>query len=62
MYSEDLLILLSLVSDETNKKVEQWLPDGNLGKELNLEQRAHWNERRNETRSQLIRAGKIREQ
>jgi hypothetical protein len=61
MYSENMLLLLSLVSDETNRKVEQRLIQARLGKELDPHERAQWEKRRAEFRSQLIKAGKLRE-
>ena len=61
IYSEDLLLLLSLVSEETNRKVEQCLVQMHLGKQLAPDERATWEKRRAKLRSQLIRAGKLQE-
>ena len=60
LYSENMLLLLSLVSDETNRKVEQRLVQMRLGKELNPEERAQWEKRRTEFRNRLVESGKIR--
>ena len=62
MYSEGFLLVLSLVSDETNRKVERKLVETHLGKELSSEERAQWEKRRAKLRSELIRAGKLREE
>jgi hypothetical protein len=61
MYSDSMLLLFSLVSEETNRKVEQRLLEQNLGKELNPEERADWERRRSELRTLLIKAGKLPE-
>ena len=60
LYSENMLLLLSLVSEEANRKVEQRLVQMRLGKELSTKERAQWEKRRAEFRSQLIKSGKIR--
>lgn len=60
-YSEELLLLLSLVSDETNRKVEARLVEQNNGRQLSPQARSAWEKRRNEYRTQLIKAGKIPE-
>jgi len=62
MYSEGFLLVLSLVSDETNRKVERKLVETHLGKELSSEERAQWEKRRAKLRAELIRAGKLREE
>ncbi len=62
MYSEDMLLLLSLVSEECHRKVDQRLVQERLGKELTQSERERWNKRRSELRAQLIKAGKIQEQ
>jgi hypothetical protein len=59
LYSENMLLLLSLVSDETNRKVEQRIVQMRLGKEMSPEERAQWEKRRAEFRSQLVKSGKI---
>jgi len=59
MYSEGFLLILSLVSEETNKKVERELLQNRLGKALTAEERANWEKRRAELKSELIKAGKI---
>jgi hypothetical protein len=61
MYSEGMLLILSLVSDDTNRKVDQRLVEQNLGKELSQDERARWEKRRFDLRAQLIKAGKIEE-
>lgn len=61
MYSDDFLLLLSLVSEETNRKVERRLLETRRGKELSSEERARWQERRRALKSELVKAGKIRE-
>jgi hypothetical protein len=61
MYSEDFLLLLSLVSAETNRKVERRLLETHLGKELSSEGRARWDQRRAKLRSELVGAGKLKE-
>jgi hypothetical protein len=61
IYSEDLLVLLSLVSEETNRKVEQWLMQMRLNQQLSPDERARWDKRRAEIRSELIKAGKLRD-
>jgi len=62
MYSEDMLLLLSLVSEDCNRKVHQRLVQERLGKELTQNERERWNKLRSELRAQLIKAGKIQEQ
>ena len=58
-YSEDLLILLSLVSDETNRKVERRLAETRRGKAWNPDEREQWERRRSEIRTGLVKAGKL---
>lgn len=58
-YSEDLLILLSLVSDETNRKVEHRLAELRRAQAWNLGDRERWEGRRAEIRTALVKAGKI---
>jgi hypothetical protein len=59
MYSEDALLLLSLVSEETRKKAERRLAQQRLRPELSEEERAEWNARRDELRKKLVAAGKL---
>ena len=59
MYSEGFLLILSLVSEDTNRKVERELLENRLGKGLTAEERANWEKRRGELKSELIKAGKI---
>src|SRR4051812_18023241 len=59
-YSDSTLLLLSLVSDETNRKVEERLIDRRSGTPLTPEERADWDRRRSILREQLIKAGKLR--
>ncbi len=61
MYSEDMLLLLSLVSEETKRKVDQRILQQNLGKELTQDERERWEKRRSDLRAALIKAGKIEE-
>jgi hypothetical protein len=58
-YSEPVLLLLSLVSDEANRKVEQRLIDLHGGRELSAEERSEWEARRSDYRNRLIHAGKL---
>ena len=57
-YSEGFLLVISLVSDETRRKAERKLAASRLEKELSPDERAEWERRRAELRSQLIQAGK----
>jgi hypothetical protein len=59
MYSEDTLLLLSLVSEDTRKKAERRLAQQRLRPELSEEERAEWNARRNELHKKLVAAGKL---
>lgn len=60
MYTEDTLLLLSLVSAETNEKVEAHLLESRLGVPLSNSERSRWEARRAELRSKLVEAGKLR--
>src|SRR6266516_1915026 len=59
MYSENMLLLISLVSADTHRKVEQRLVQMRPGKELSPEAREEWDKRRAEFRNQLVKSGKI---
>jgi len=61
MYSEGFLLALSLVSEETNRKVERRLLEARGGKQWSAEEHARWDQRRAALRSELVKAGKIRE-
>lgn len=59
IYSEDVLLLLSLVSDDARKKVEQRLAEQRLRPALTGDELAEWDARRRELRNRLVAAGKI---
>lgn len=58
MYGENMLLLLSLVSAETNEKVERRLIEMRLGTPLSPEERAAWEAKRADFRARLIDGGK----
>jgi len=58
---EGFLLALSLVSEETNRKVERRLLEARGGKQWSAEEHARWDQRRAALRSELVKAGKIRE-
>jgi len=58
-YSEDMLILLSFVSKDANKKVEKRLADLRHANAWNQDDQARWDKRRAEIQSQLVEAGKL---
>jgi hypothetical protein len=61
MCSDDMLTLLSLVSVETNRKVERYIEERRLGGAgWSSEKRAAWEARRAEIREALIKDGKIK--
>jgi hypothetical protein len=60
VYSKELLLLLSLVSDETNRKVERRLIETRSGAALTKRERADWEQRRAELRNELVKAGKLK--
>jgi hypothetical protein len=61
MYSDDMLMLLSLVSVETNRKVERYLEQRRLdGVGWSSPKRAAWEARRVKLREELVKAGKIK--
>jgi hypothetical protein len=58
MYSEDMLLLLSLVSEKAHEKAERRLAQQQLRAKLSPEERAEWESRRTELKTRLIKAGK----
>lgn len=62
IYTQDMLILLSLVSAETNAKVERYLEERRLdGVPWGPVERAAYDARRAQIREGLIKAGKIKD-
>lgn len=59
MYTEGLLLVVSLVSEKTRQKAEQILARQRLETALTPEERDVWEARRGELRKQLEAAGKI---
>ncbi len=59
MYTEELLLLLSLVSAETNEKVDAHLLEHRLGVPLTASERTEWEKRRAQLRRELVKAGKL---
>ena len=59
IYTEGLLLLLSLVSSEAKKKAEARLARQRLQSELTPEERAKWEERRSKMRAALIAGGQL---
>ena len=59
MYSEGMLLLLSLVSSETQRKAEARVARQRLQSELTPEQHAEWEARRLELRQRLIDGGQL---
>ena len=59
MYSEDVLLLLSLVSEEARGKAERRLAQQRIKRELSPAERSEWEARRKALRDALIKAGKI---
>jgi hypothetical protein len=58
MYSEDMLLLHSLVSENARIKAERRLADRRLQTQLTPGDRAEWEERRANLKRQLLAAGK----
>lgn len=58
MYSEDTLLLLSLVSEKAHEKAARRLAEQRLRTELSPEERAEWESRRTELKTRLVGAGK----
>jgi hypothetical protein len=61
IYSEEMLLLLSLVSEECSHKAEQHLAAQRLERALTSEERRVWVSKREELRRQLKAAGKLRD-
>jgi len=61
IYNESMLLLLSLVSVETNAKVERRLVERRLGVPLTSAERADWETKRADLRAKLVQAGKLPE-
>ena len=59
LYSEDLLLLLSLVSDKARTKAERRLARQRLEPELSPAEHSEWEARRKALRDALIKEGKI---
>lgn len=59
IYSEGMLLLLSLVSSEAQRKAEHRLAQQRLQLVLTPEQHAEWEARRSKLRQQLIDAGQL---
>jgi hypothetical protein len=59
IYTEDMLLILSLVSSETQKKAEHRLAHQRLQSVLTPEQHAEWEARRSKLRQALIDAGEL---
>lgn len=59
IYTEDMLLLLSLVSSETQKKAELRLAHQRRQSELTPEQHAEWEARRSKMRQALIAGGQL---
>jgi hypothetical protein len=59
MYSEDMLLLLSLVSEKAHEKAVRRLAEQRFRTELCPGARAEWESRRTELRTRLIAAGKL---
>ena len=57
MYTEDMLLILSLVSSETQRKAEHRLAQQRLQSVLTPEQHAEWEARRSKMRQALIDSG-----
>jgi hypothetical protein len=57
IYTEDMLLILSLVSSETQRKAEHRLAQQRLQSVLTPEQHAEWEARRTKLRQQLIKEG-----
>lgn len=57
VFSDDVLLLLSLVSDELNEKVEAYRAE--LGPGPDILDDSQWRERRNEIREALRKDGKL---
>jgi hypothetical protein len=60
-FSEDFLVLLSLVSEPTRLKAEKYLRDLHRGG-LSADELAAWNRKRTNFRDALVRQGKIKDQ
>ena len=58
MYSEDMLLLLSLVSEKAHEKAERRFAQQQLRNKLSPEERSEWESRRAELKARLIKAGK----
>jgi hypothetical protein len=59
IYTEDMLLLLSLVSSEAQRKAELRVARQRLQLVLTPEQHAEWEARRSKLRQQLIDAGNL---
>jgi hypothetical protein len=59
IYSEGLLLILSLVSSEAQRKAERRLAKQRLQSVLTPEQHAEWEARRSKLRQQLIDGGQL---
>jgi len=59
IYTEDLLLILSLVSSEAQRKAERRLAQQRLQLELTPEQQADWEARRSKLRQALVDAGEL---
>jgi len=58
MYSDDMLLLLSLVSESAKERAEGRLAAHRLETELSTEERADWEARRADLKRRLVAAGK----
>jgi len=59
IYTEDMLLILSLVSSETQRKAEHRLAQQRLQSALTPEQHAEWEARRSKLLQALIDAGEL---
>jgi hypothetical protein len=59
IYTEDMLLLLSLVSIETQRKAELRVARQRLQSVLTPEQHAEWEARRSKLRQQLVDGGQL---